>query len=186
MKKNMLLLGILTITTIANAQEKYFTKTGKISFDATAPKSPENIDAINKNATCVLDTKTGEVQFSVLMKGFEFERALMLEHFNENYVESNKFPKTIFKGNILNNEPISYTKNGVYSVKVKGKLTMHGETKDVETSGKITAKDGKLFLSSAFAIAFEDYKISIPQLVSDKVSKTAKITVDCSLEILKK
>lgn len=186
MKKMLLLIGIATMANIVVAQEKYFTKTGKITFDATAPKSPENIDAINKNVTCVLDTKTGDVQFAVLMKGFEFERALMMEHFNENYVESDKFPKTTFKGNIINNESITYSKNGTYTAKVKGKLTMHGETRDIETEGKITIKDGKVQLQNSFSVVFADYKISIPQLVSDKVSKTAKITVDCSLDILKK
>jgi len=186
MKKILLLIGVITLTTVANAQEKYFTKTGKITFDATAPKSPENIDAVNKNATCVLDAKSGEIQFSVLMKGFEFDRALMMEHFNENYVESDKFPKTVFKGQVVNNESINYSKEGTYPVKVKGKLTMHGETKDLDADGKLIVKAGRITVSADFAVVFADYKITIPQLVADKVSKTAKISVDCSLESLKK
>ncbi|MDP3667642.1 MAG: YceI family protein, partial [Sediminibacterium sp.] len=115
------------------------------------------------------------------MKGFEFDRALMMEHFNENYVESDRFPKTVFKGQIVNNETINYTKDAVYPAKVKGKLTMHGETKELETEGKITVKGGKISVTAEFAALLADYKIAIPQLVADKVAKNAKITVDCSL-----
>lgn len=186
MKKILLLAGIITLAFTSRAQEKYFTKNGKIVFDATSPKSPENIDGANKNATCVLDSKSGEIQFAVLMKGFEFDRALMMEHFNENYVESDRFPKTVFKGQIVNNETINYTKDAVYPAKVKGKLTMHGETKELETEGKITIKGGKISVTAEFAALLADYKIAIPQLVADKVAKNAKIIVDCSLELLKK
>ena len=178
------ILFILSFQAI-QAQDKFFTKTGKISFNATAPASPEKIEGVNKAVTCVIDIKTGNMQFAVLMKGFEFERALMEEHFNENYVESSKFPKTEFKGSVSNNATVNYTKDGVYPVKVKGKLTMHGETKEVETDGKITIKGGKINATASFSVAFADYKIAIPSLVSDKIAKKANIEVDCSLEPLK-
>lgn len=184
MKKIFFLAAVFTSTAVT-AQDKQFTKTGKITFDATVPKSPENIDAVNKSAICVLDTKAGALQFAVMMKGFEFDRALMMEHFNENYVESNKYPKADFKGSITNNAAVNYTKDGVYPVKVKGKLTMHGETKDVEADGKITVKASKINAAADFEVLFKDYKIDIPELVADKVAKTAKIKVDCSLEPLK-
>ena len=185
MKKIVFLISITLFAGTISAQDKYFTKAGKIHFDATTPSSPENVDGVNKSSICVMDAKTGNIQFSVLMKGFEFERALMQEHFNENYVESNKFPKTEFKGMITNNASVNYTKDGVYPVKVKGKLTMHGETKDVEADGKITVKAGKINAAADFEVLFKDYKITIPELVADKVAKTAKIKVDCSLEPLK-
>ncbi len=186
MKK--ILLGLLCFVFALNskAQEKYFTKTGKINFKATAPSSPEKIEGLNKSVTCVIDSKTGAIQFSALMKGFEFERALMEEHFNENYVESTKYPKAEFKGQITNNEDVNYIKDGVYAVKVLGKLTMHGETKDVATDGKVNIKNGKVTVSSNITIALADYKISIPSLVADKVSKTVTISVDCNLEVFKK
>lgn len=186
MRRIYLLLTLIILVVNSQAQERYFTKTGRISFDATAPKSPENIDAVNKSATCVLDSKTGDIQFSVLMKGFEFTRALMMEHFNENYVESEKFPKTIFKGMVVNNDAINYTKDGTYTAKVKGKMTMHGETKDVETEGKISCKGGKVIVAAAFNLVFADYKVVIPQLVADKVANTAKIVVECALDPFKK
>ncbi|MBL0357440.1 MAG: YceI family protein [Chitinophagaceae bacterium] len=185
MKKLLFIVAVFAETTSISAQDKQFTKTGKITFDATVPKSPENIDAVNKSVVCVLDIKAGALQFAVLMKGFEFDRALMMEHFNENYVESNKYPKADFKGTISNNAAVNYTRDGVYPVKVKGKLTMHGETKDVEADGKITIKAGKITAAADFEVLFKDYKIDIPELVADKVSKTARIKVDCSLEPLK-
>ncbi len=185
MKKVFFVLAVCVTVTAAYGQDKQFTKTGKINFDATVPKSPENIDAVNKSVVCVLDTKTGAMQFVVMMKGFEFDRALMMEHFNENYVESSKFPKADFKGAIVNNAAVKYTADAVYPVKVKGKLTLHGETRDVEADGKITVKAGKVNAVAEFEILFKDFKIEIPELVADKVSQKAKIKVDCSLDPLK-
>ena len=175
-----LLAGICT-----NGQDKYFTKAGRINFSATAPSSPGNIDGVNKSTTCVLDTKTGSIQFGLLMKGFEFERALMQEHFNENYIESDKFPKADFKGMVTNNTIVNYTKDGNYPIKVKGKLNMHGEIKEIETDGKLIVKDGKINAVAEFPLVLSDFKIAIPALVADKVSSTAKINVNCVLEPLK-
>ena len=184
MKKIICLLIVVFLTGIVSAQDKYFTKTGKINFDATSPGSPEQVEGIHKSTLCVLDTKTGNLQFSVTMKGFEFERALMQEHFNENYIESDQFPKSEFKGQISNNSSISYATNGEYPVSVKGKLTMHGITKDVEANGKLVVKNGKIAATSVFTILLADYKITIPGLVADKVSKSAKIVVNCLLDPL--
>lgn len=180
----LLLLAAAFLSTGAEAQ-KYFTKSGKINFNATSASSPEKIEGVNKTVTCVVDSKTGNMQFAVLMKGFEFERALMEEHFNENYVESEKFPKAEFKGMITDNDKVNYTKDGTYTVAVKGNLTLHGETKEVETQGKLTIQGGKITSAAEFNVLLTDFKISIPGLVADKVSKTAKITVNCSLEPLK-
>lgn len=176
---------LLFICTSIMAQDKYFTKSGKIFFKCTKA-SIEKIEATNKSTTCVLDTKTGNMQFAVLMKGFEFERALMQEHFNENYVESEKFPRGEFKGQITNNSEVNYTKDGSYPLKVKGTLTMHGITKDVETTGILVVKQGKLSTNAVFNIQLSDYNISIPSVVSDKISNTVNIAVDCLLEPLAK
>ncbi len=182
--KKLLSGSLLVILTLSlNAQDKYFTKTGNISFNSKT--ALENIEARHKSVTCVVDTKAGNIAFAILMKGFEFEKALMQEHFNENYVESNKFPKAEFKGEILNNAEINYSKNGNYSVKVKGKLAMHGETNDTEAMGTMIVKDGKIQVNSIFNILLSDYKIEIPKVVSDKVSNTVNIDVRCSLEPLK-
>ena len=184
MKKINLLLIISLIAHFSFGQ-KYFTKNGKINFDATSASSPEKVEAANRTVTCVVDTKTGNIQFAALMKGFEFEKALMQEHFNENYVESDKFPKAEFKGIIDGNETVNYSKEGTYAVKVKGKLTIHGETRDIETPGKLIVQNGKINALADFNVSLSDYKVSIPGLVADKVSNTAKITVACQLELFK-
>ena len=142
MKNHLLLATVLMLVATSSFGQKFFTKSGKIDFDATSPASPEKIEGVNRTATCVVDTKTGAIQFAVLMKGFAFET-------------------------------------------VKGKLTIHGETKEVETPGKLTVQGGKINANASFSILLSDYKVSIPGLVADKVSKTAKLIISCSLEPLK-
>ena len=117
------------------------------------------------------------MEFAVLIKGFEFKKALMQEHFNENYLESDKFPKATFKGKIVNNSDVNYKKDGTYKVKTKGQLTIHGVTKEVEADGTIEVKGGKIVGTSTFNVNPEDYKISIPNLVRDKIAKQIKVTV---------
>lgn len=172
-------------TTASFAQQKYFTKTGKISFDATSTSSPDKIFAVNKNVACVIETSSGDVQFSALMKGFEFEKALMMEHFNENYIESSKYPKAVFKGTIQNISSIKFTTNGTYIAKVKGNITLHGQTKEIETTGSIVVKDAKISLTANFTVIVADFKISIPTVVANSISKTVKVNINCNLEAVK-
>ena len=180
---NMVLIAVIIAST--SFGQKYFTKNGKINFDATSPNSPEKVEGVNRTVTCVVDTKTGNIQFAALIKGFEFEKALMQEHFNENYVESDKFPKAEFKGLIDANDGVSFSKDGTYVVKVAGKLTIHGVARDVETQGKMVVQNGRINAFADFNISLSDYNISIPALVADKVSKSARITVACQLELFK-
>lgn len=175
--------AFVLLTTSSMAQGKYFTKSGKIEFFSVAPL--ENIEAKNKSVTAVLDTKSGAFQFAILMKAFEFEKALMQEHFNENFVESDKYPRSEFRGTIVNNADINYNKPGTYTTRVKGKLTIHGVTRDVETNGTLNVEKDNIKAASVFNVSLSDYNISIPALVKDKVAKTIKITVDCKLEPLK-
>ena len=184
MKRINLMIVLLFVCIFLKAQDRFYTKTGKIFFECT--KSPlEKIEATNKSSTCVLDIKTGSLQFAVLMKGFEFKRALMQEHFNENYVESSKFPKSDFRGQIINNDEINYTKDGEYNTKVKGKLQIHGQAKDVEAMGKITIRNGAILANATFYILLSDYNIRIPSIVSDKVADKVNILIDCNLEPFK-
>ena len=155
--------------------QKSYTKSGKISFYSKAPL--EKIEAVNKTVSAILDSKTGMVQFAVLMKGFEFEKALMQEHFNENYVESDKYPKAIFKGVIENSKATPLNNDNVFTAKVSGTLTLHGVTNPVNTSAVITVKSGIVAASCNFSIALDDYKIAIPFLVEDKINKKIAIAV---------
>jgi polyisoprenoid-binding protein YceI len=172
----ILFLVALSKNTVA---QKFYTKSGKIVFFSKAPL--ENIEAENKTATAILDTRNGQIQFNVLVKGFEFEKALMQEHFNENYMESSKYPKASFAGQIQNSAEINYAKNGNYKAVVKGMLTIHGVTKELEATGSINVINGFPTLNADLVIALADYKISIPSLVKDKISSTVKVTINCIL-----
>ena len=185
MKKMKIIIGVLFLLffVVAGAQEKFYTKTGKVSLYSST--SMETIEGVNKSAVVLLDTKTGDIQFVILLKGFEFRKALMQEHFNSDYVESHKYPRSEFKGQITNNSEINYNKDGTYTAKVKGKLTIHNETKDIEANGTITVKDGKLRANSVFNIPLADYKITVPRIVRNNINESIKITVDCGLEPLK-
>lgn len=179
----MIITLLLVITSIVtNAQGKFYTKSGKVSFFSST--SVENIQAQHKSAVVLLDTKTGDLQLAVLMKGFEFKKALMQEHFNSDYVESDKYPKAEFKGLVTNNSSINYAIEGNYPATVKGKLTIHGTTKDIETTGTITVKGGKITLDSSFPVLVADYNIRIPKLYRDNISKSIKVTVNCVLSAL--
>jgi len=119
------------------------------------------------------------------MKSFEFKKALMQEHFNSDYVESDKFPAGEFKGSILNNAEINYTTPGTYTAKIKGKLTIHGVTKDIATTGTIVVAPDGLKTASEFNISLTDYNIKRPALVKDKLSNNIQIKLDCKLDALK-
>ncbi len=178
-----LALTLVLIPALAQAQDKFFTKSGRINFYSKAPL--EDIEARNKSAVTVLDTKTGTLQFSVLIKGFEFENAEMQEHFNDHYLESHKFPKADFKGTLTNNHEINYGKPGTYPAKAKGLLTIHGVTKEVQTTGTITVEPAAVKAASSFKVQVADYGIKIPSLVKDKIAKTVTISVDTHLEPVK-
>ena len=173
----------VTLGFTASAQTKFFTKSGRVTFDASGPL--EKIEAINDKSTSVVDFSTGQIEFGVLLKAFLFERALMQEHFNENYVESDKYPKATFKGTIADASKIDRTKDGNYPVKVSGQLTLHGVTKDVETIATFIVKNGAVSASSDFKIEADDYNIAIPTLVKDKVANIINIQVQTNYEPLK-
>ena len=183
MKRLFILVAAIALGTTALQAQILSTKSGQISFFSNA--ALEDIEANHKSAVCVLDTKTGSVQFSVLIKGFEFENEEMQEHFNEDYLESDKYPKAEFKGQILNNSTVTYTKPNTYPVNITGQLTIHGVTKEVQSTGTIKVQEDGLIAASSFVIQVADYNIKIPSLVKDKVAKTVKITVDTKLTPLK-
>jgi polyisoprenoid-binding protein YceI len=158
------------------AQGKFFTKSGTISFNAGT--AVEDVDAVNKSATSVFDAGTGQIEFAVLMKGFEFKRALMQEHFNENYVESEKYPKAVFKGSIQNISEVSFSKEGTYPATVVGIMDIHGVKKEITVPGVFVVAKGAVSATADFIVALEDYHISIPGAVADKISPTVKVHTD--------
>jgi polyisoprenoid-binding protein YceI len=184
MKNWILFLALISVSTSSIiAQDKFYTKSGKVDFFSKA--ALEDIEAKNKTASALLDSKSGSLQFSVLMKSFDFEKALMQEHFNSDYVESDKYPKSEFKGSIINNSEVNYSKSGTYNVKVRGELTLHGVTHSVETNGTIKVDGDHLQATSSFDISLSDYNIKLQSMVKNRISKTIKINVDCKMEPLK-
>jgi hypothetical protein len=181
MKKNIFVCLLLSSAICLNAQNIVMTKTGKVSFYSRA-KSPEKVEAENNEVSSILNTQTGDLVFAILLKSFHFESALMEEHFNENYLESNKFPKSTFKGKISTLSAVTFTIDGAYPVTVEGDLTLHGITKKVSSTGSVTVKSGKINAVSKFNVKLKDYNISIPSLVKDKISEEIDITVDCKYE----
>src|ERR1700744_1249386 len=156
--KKAIVLMILVAATAHSFAQKFYTKNGLISFYSTAPV--EDITADNNEVLSVINTSTGDLQFSLLNTGFHFKKALMEEHFNENYMESDKYPKAIFKGKITNLSAVNFTKDGSYKVTVSGPLTMHGITNNVTADGTISIKNGVISANSKFKIKLADYKIS--------------------------
>ena len=174
----MLLIASAALS--VNAQDRYFTRSGKIHFFSKTDM--ENIEALNTKGTSVIDVKTGQIEFAALLKTFEFEKELMMEHFNENYVESDKYPKTTFKGNVTDIANVDFGKDGVYPVKIKGQLTLHGITKEVSSDGTFEIKNGKITGKAAFVITLADFNIVVPNVVKENISKTIKIDVTAAYE----
>jgi hypothetical protein len=174
MKRLFFLLIFINIILASNAQ-KYMTKNGFIGFYSKTPM--EEIKADNNQVVSALDVSTGELVFQALIKSFHFDRALMEEHFNENYMESDKIPKSIFKGKITNLSSVNFTKPGTYEVTVDGDLTIHDVTNKVSIKGTLEVADGGINASSKFKIVPEDYKITIPGVVRDKIDKNLEVTV---------
>ena len=176
----VLMCGVL----VSAFAQKYFTRTGNISFSASSPLEP--IEATTKTASCVVDATTGNIEFAVLITSFQFEKALMQEHFNENYMESGKYPKGSFKGKIDNIKDIHFNKDGIYKGRVSGTLEIHGVAKPISTNADFTVSGGKIKTNSNFSVLLSDYNIKIPGAVADKISKTAKISIKAELQELKK
>jgi hypothetical protein len=151
------------------------TKNGYIGFFSHT--STEDIKGDNNQVAGILDISTGEMVFQALIKSFHFDRALMEEHFNENYMESDKFPKSIFKGKISDLSSVDFTKPGTYDVTVDGDLTIHDVTNKISAKGSIEVVNGGINASSKFKIVPEDYKIAIPGVVRDKIDKNLELTI---------
>jgi YceI-like domain len=165
-----------TLLSVSVSAQKYMTKNGFIGFYSHT--SMEDIKADNNQVASVIDTGTGDVVFQVLIKSFHFDRALMEEHFNENYMESDKYPKSTFKGKIANLASVSFSKNGTYDVTIDGDLTIHNVTNKVSIKGTIEVVSAGLNANSKFKIVPEDYKIEIPSVVRDKINKDLEVTVE--------
>lgn len=176
-KYSSVLLFLLFFSVTLVAQKKLFTKTGTITFNSKT--SIEKIQAVNKKVLAVLDLATNKIEFAVLIKGFEFEKALMQEHFNENYLESDKFPKATFKGKFDDtNFTILAEENKTVTVNISGSLTLHGVTKPLTAKAVIITKNKTVSAASSFTILLSDYSIKIPAVNKNNVNNQVQININ--------
>jgi len=180
MKNPIKLVIMLMIFTLSVSAQKVMTKNGNIRFYSDTPA--EKIEATNTQVNSALDLTTGDFVFKVLIKAFEFKKALMQEHFNENYMESDKIPNATFVGKISNLKDINLSKDGSYSAEVEGNLTIHGVTKKITEKGTIEVKNGKINAKAVLKVKPKDYNISIPGAVVANIAEFIEVSIDVTLE----
>lgn len=159
--------------------QKMITRTGQIKFEASVP-SFEPVAAINNSVSAILEESNGEFAALALIKAFKFKVPLMEEHFNENYIESSKYPKATFKGKIINFDISKLNISG--NNDLEGDLSIHGVTKKIKTKITLVSKDGKLHLITNFTVKAQDFNIKIPSIVKSKISEDVNIAVDFILD----
>ena len=152
--------------------QKYITESGQISFFSYAPI--EDIKASNQKVVSIFDTESGNLVFSIPIKDFEFDKSLMREHFNEKYMETEKYPKSTFKGTVE-----GYTdQEGEQNVVAKGDLTIHGVTHQIEISGTLESSGSNVVIKATFSVSVADYEVEIPSLLFSNIAEVVDVTVD--------
>jgi polyisoprenoid-binding protein YceI len=184
MKKTITLIALVALSISQVSAQKFFTRSASITFFSTTPV--EDIEAKNNQASAIVNMANGDMAFTALMKSFAFKKALMQEHFNEKYVESDKFPKATFKGKITSPGMDELAKNGEHKATVDGDLTIHGVTKKYTAEGTITKSDETLTLNSVFDITLADFNIKIPGPVKKKIAEKVKATIVAECKPYKK
>jgi polyisoprenoid-binding protein YceI len=177
MKKIFLVAASVAITNIMQAQI-YMGKTCVTHFFSKT--SMKDIEAKSNTAKPVLDAASGNFQMRIQNTSFKFESSFMEEHFNENYMESEKFPYATFKGKI--NEKVDYAKDGEYKVTCTGSMEMHGTTNQITTSGTLTVKGKEVTVVSKFKIKPADYKIKVPSLYVKEIAEEIDVDITTVLE----
>lgn len=157
------------------AQLKYIDRRGHASFFSSAPM--EDIRAENNQAVSIIDTQTGEIVASMLMRSFNFRKALMEEHFNENYVESDKYPKATFKGKIVNLAEVDFAKEGNYTLDITGEISLHGATQPITLKAEAVVRGGTVSAKAVFPLRVKDFKIEVPRLVINNIAEVVEVTV---------
>ncbi|MBK9282880.1 MAG: YceI family protein [Sphingobacteriaceae bacterium] len=183
MKQLFILLATVSFAFQVNAQIfKAKDNSTEISFFSSSPL--EDITAVNKGAVIVMNSANGDIQIRITNTNFKFKNSLMEEHFNENYMESQKFPNSIFKGKV--NEKVNYEVDGENKVTISGKLEIHGVTKDVTLDGVIQVKGKELSISSKFKVKVADYNIKVPSLYVKNIAEVVDVSLSSVLEPFQK
>ncbi len=176
--KKILILCFLFVAGSVSAQ-KYYTKTGETDFKASV-EAFEPVEAKSNSTTVVLKTDSGDIAALLFMKSFHFKVALMEEHFNENYMDSDKFPKATFKGKLkdFNMSDLSSTAK---EISLSGTLTVRGKAKDMQTTAMISKDGDKIIIKSKFSVKPQDFDIDIPSIVRNKIAKEINVTLNYEL-----
>jgi len=177
--KPILLFLLAFLSNCAVSAQVLKTTEAKLTFFSEAPI--EDIYALSNQGLSAFDLRSGSVYFKVLIRSFEFEKKLMQEHFNENYLESDKYPYAEFKGTI--DKDIDLAFSGSVPVKVSGELTIHNVTKSYAVPGKITLNNGKLIASAEFPVALVDHKVKIPRILIKNIAEVVMVTVSATYDI---
>lgn len=173
--KALVLASLMAVASTLVAQSRYIDRAGKASFFSSAPL--ENIEAHSEQVVSILDVKSGEVVASMLMRSFNFRKALMEEHFNENYVESHKYPKAVFKGKITNLADFNAGKEGKHMFNIEGDITLHGVTRPLQVKAEATVVQGKIQAKATFPLRVADFKIEVPRLVTNNIAEVVEVKV---------
>jgi hypothetical protein len=181
LKNTLLIVALISANTLLQAQI-YLGKTCEIKIFSDGPI--EDIDAKNITSKPILNIATNDIAVKITVKGFDFDKELMEEHFNEKYMESDKIPYATFSGKI--NEKVDYKKDGVNKVTVTGKLKIHDVEKERTLDGTITIKGTEILIETKFLVALKDHKVEIPTLVSQNISEIIEVTVKSTLAEYKK
>lgn len=176
--KKIIIVCLLFVAGTVSAQ-KYYTKTGETDFKASV-EAFEQVEAKSNSTTVILKAATGELAALLFMKSFHFKVALMEEHFNENYMDSDKFPKATFKGNLkdFNMSDLSATAK---EYKLSGTLTVRGKAKEIESTAMVSKDGDKIVVKSGFTVKPQDFDIDIPSIVRDKIAKEINVTLNYEL-----
>lgn len=167
MKTPFLVLSAMLISTCSLAQNQWICSKGETSFFSETPM--ENIAALNKNVVSMIDFSTGQIAVKMNIAAFKFQNHLMEEHFNENYLETDKYPVSTFSGKIQGN--VDPSKNGIYDVTATGQLTMHGVSRERTLKGRLIVNGNEITLLADFDVALKDHKIDVPTLVITKIAE---------------
>lgn len=181
--KKLLICSLLLVGMYRNTSaQKYFTRNGEARFSSKT--AAETIEAENKQLLAIIDASDNQVAFNLLIKGFLFQKQLMQDHFNEEVMESDKFPKASFTGKIT--DPVNLAKDGKYQVRIAGQLSIHGVSKTISTPANIEVANGTLKAYATITVAYDDYNIKLPSLLNNSVAKTIQVEINISCKPMNK
>jgi len=178
MKQFLIFLLLMTYCGLISAQSRYRTTTGEIRFNASTPL--EDIDAVNNQVNAIINAESGDFAVVLLIRDFRFRRKLMQEHFNENFMETDAYPKAYFRGRIAGFPERMQTSEPT-ELRVDGELTIHGVSRRVETTAILNQSGDKLKMSSGFIVKPENHRIKVPRILFNKIAEEVKVDVNLEM-----